>query len=287
MATRPWSFPASAIPVAVTLAYLYSLECEIDWLLGIWTIINIVLFHAAGNTWSDYMDFKKSVDREDTIGGTSITSGLFEANEIKRLSFALLSAALLFGLVLLFFKGMPLLYLGVAGAMLSLIYPWMKYRALGDLDIFLTYSLLPILGTSYVATGQFNFQTLWLTVPIGMITVGILHINNIRDIEPDRRAGISTFAMLAGAKASLVIYAVEILFPFVWIAAGILAGLFPVMSLFVFIAFKIALDNVKQAFKYRTEGMKALVSLDENTAKLQLAFGLVLAITFLIKGVLA
>ena len=66
IAVRPWSFPASVMPVAVTLAYLAWREVEIDWLCGVLAVLNIVLFHAAGNTWSDYFDYKKGVDDSRT-----------------------------------------------------------------------------------------------------------------------------------------------------------------------------------------------------------------------------
>ena len=90
LATRPWSFPASAMPVLVTLAYLFWMGHKIDWLAGVWALVNIVIFHAAGNTWSDYFDYKKGVDREDAIGGMSIVSGEFKASEIKALAWVLL-----------------------------------------------------------------------------------------------------------------------------------------------------------------------------------------------------
>ena len=83
IATRPWSFPASAMPVLVTLGYMFWSGLEVDWFIGILTILNVVLFHAAGNTWSDYKDYKSGVDREDTVGGLSIVSGQFTAQEIK------------------------------------------------------------------------------------------------------------------------------------------------------------------------------------------------------------
>ena len=72
IATRPWSFPASAMPVLVTLGYLFWKGMEVNWAIGVFTIFNVVLFHAAGNTWSDYKDYKSGVDREDTVGGLSI-----------------------------------------------------------------------------------------------------------------------------------------------------------------------------------------------------------------------
>ena len=56
IATRPRSFPASAMPVLVTLGYLYWSQGGINWPIGLFAIINVVLFHAVGNTWSDYRD---------------------------------------------------------------------------------------------------------------------------------------------------------------------------------------------------------------------------------------
>ena len=280
LATRPWSFPASSMPILVTLAYLQWKGVEVDWAIGLWTLANIVVFHAAGNTWSDYHDFKKGVDREDTIGGMSLTSGLFLPNEIKMLSVCLLAVAVLSGIVLMLCTGLPVLYLGLAGALLIVLYPWMKYHALGDLDIFLTYSLLPILGTSYVATGDFRPETLWLVLPIGLITVGILHINNTRDIEHDKRAEISTFAMLVGKRCSVVIYCIEVLLAFVWVVATVLFGVFPYWSLLVLLAMGIAVGNVRKAMLFTKEGMRAVIGVDEMTAKLQLAFSMLLVVSF-------
>ena len=58
VAVRPWSFPASAMPVAVTLVYLWWLGERVDWLNGVWALLDIIVFHAAGNTWSDYFDYR-------------------------------------------------------------------------------------------------------------------------------------------------------------------------------------------------------------------------------------
>lgn len=281
-ATRPWSFPASAMPVLVTLFYLNWMECEVNWLIGIWTIINIVLFHAAGNTWSDYHDFISGVDRDDTVGGTSITSGAFTPEEIRSLSMMLLSVAVIFGLILVRLTGMTTLWLGVAGALLTVLYPWLKYHALGDVDIFLTYSLLPVLGTSFVASGDVCLQTLWLTVPVGLITVGILHVNNMRDTEHDNRAGIKTFAMKIGRKVSVWLYCIELILPFVWIALGIALGVFPFWALLVVFALKPAIDNSRKAVRYLSEGREILHGVDEFTAKMQLIFSLLLSVSLFI-----
>ena len=77
LATRPWSFPASAMPVMVTLFYLWWRGYELSWGFGIWAVLNVVVFHACGNTWSDYFDYKKGVDADDTYGNKTLTDGLF------------------------------------------------------------------------------------------------------------------------------------------------------------------------------------------------------------------
>ena len=279
LATRPWSFPASAMPVVATLSYLFWAGETINWLIGLWTLVTIIVFHAAGNTWSDYFDFKKGVDREDTVGGMSITSGEFQACEIKKLATCLLVLAVISGLALAYCTGLPTLYFGLAGCVLTLLYPMLKYHALGDLDIFLTYSVLPILGTSYVATGGIVNQALWLVLPIGLITVGILHINNARDIEHDTRAGIKTFAMLVGKRASVYIYIAELIIPFICIIVGVLCDAMPAAAIIVYIALKPAIDNARAMLKLPTEGMAAVTGIDEQTAKLQLTFSLLLSIS--------
>ena len=286
LATRPWSFPASAMPVLATLAYLFWRGHEINWLTGVWALLNIIVFHAAGNTWSDYYDYKRGVDREDAIGGMSIVSGEFQACEIKRLAWILLVIAVVAGIGLMLVAGLPVLYFGLAGCALIVLYPWLKYHALGDLDIFLTYSVLPILGTSYVATGTLNYETLWLMLPIGLITVGILHVNNTRDIEQDSRAGIKTFAMLVGKRVSVVLYIAELMLPFVCVLVAAIYGAMPWWSLVVLVALKPALDNCRAMLKLPAEGMKALIGVDEKTAQLQLMFSLLLSLSLFITAIL-
>ena len=286
LATRPWSFPASAMPVLATLAYLFWYGYEINWLTGVWALLNIIVFHAAGNTWSDYYDYKRGVDREDAIGGMSIVSGEFQACEIKRLAWILLVIAVVAGVGLMLLAGLPVLYFGLAGCALIVLYPWLKYHALGDLDIFLTYSVLPILGTSYVATGALNYETLWLMLPIGLITVGILHVNNTRDIEQDSRAGIKTFAMLVGKRVSVVLYIAELMLPFVCVLVAAIYGAMPWWSLVVLVALKPALDNCRAMLKLPAEGMKALIGVDEKTAQLQLMFSLLLSLSLFITAML-
>ncbi len=282
IAVRPWSFPASAMPVLVTLAFLNYAGYEMNWWYGVWALLNIVVFHAAGNTWSDYFDYKKGVDREDTFGAKTLTDGMFTPKEIYRLSLGLLIVALLGGIGLMLCTGLPLLYIGIGGMLCTLLYPMLKFNALGDADIFCAYAILPMLGTSFVATGAFHYEVLWNAIPVGLITVGILHANNTRDMQHDKRANIKTFAMLMGNKVSAYAYCFEMVFPFVWVIGCIVAGVLPYYSLLVLVALMPALKNASMAIKFLKEGMTAIANLDEMTAKLQLIFSLLLTISLFV-----
>lgn len=287
IAVRPWSFPASAMPVVVTLAYLHWMQYDVNWLNGLWALLCIVLFHAAGNTWSDYFDHKNQVDAADTFGAKVLSGGMFAPREIFRLSVGLLAVAVLLGTGLMLHTGWLLLYIGIGGVACALLYPPLKYRALGDLVIFLSYAFLPTLGTSYIATGIIDWNVLWIALPVGLITVAILHANNTRDIRTDTRAHIRTLAMYLGVKRSAYLYCAEVLFPFGWIAGCVAAGTFPFWTLLVVLALLPAAGNVRLLFRLSGKDESTIASLDELTAKLQLLFSLLLALSFLLAGLLS
>ena len=81
LATRPWSFPASTMPVFVTMMFLWSKGIEVNWWLGIMALVNIVLVHAAGNVWSDYHDYKRGVDAPDTYGVRILTDNTYLSSQ--------------------------------------------------------------------------------------------------------------------------------------------------------------------------------------------------------------
>ena len=284
MAVRPWSFPASAMPVVVTLAYLFACHETVNWLNGAWALLNIVLFHAASNIWSDYFDYKHKVDTEESFGVKILTSGQFAPKEIFRGALLLLGVACLAGVGLWLRTGMPLLYIGLGGLACAVLYPYMKYRALGDIVIFISYALLPMLGTAYVAVGRIYWQTFYLALPVGLITVAILHANNTRDVQTDRRAGIHTLVMCLGRRASVGLYAFEILFPFLWISYYAANGVLPAWSLLIWLALVPALQNTRSAVRSFKEGAAVIVRLDEKTAQFQLLFSLLLAVAFVLAG---
>lgn len=281
IAVRPWSFPASAMPIIVTYAFLFFKGAEINWLFGLWSLIGMILFHMTGNTWSDYFDYRKKVDADDTFGAKTLTTGMFQPEEIKKLAVGLLIASVICGLGLMAATGLPLLWIGLAGVLCTLLYPILKFNALGDLDILLAFAFLPTLGTSYAVTGAIDWSVLWIALPVGLITDGILHSNNTRDVLTDKRAGITTMAMSLGSKISAYLYGFEVIFPFIWVAACSIAGIMPLTTLAIFLTLPVAIACA-QTMKNSTEGGASVIAdLDVRTANLQLMFSILLTVSFI------
>jgi len=282
IAVRPWSFPASAMPVIVSIAYLFWKGAEINWLFGLWALVNIVIFHAAGNTWSDYFDFRKKVDADDTFGAKTLTTGMFTEKEIFRLSLILTIVATAAGLTLMALTGLPLLWIGLGGVLCTLLYPVLKYNALGDLVILMAYAFLPTIGTAFVTTGAIDWSILLIALPVGLITDGILHSNNTRDTITDKRAGIKTMAMGLGHKASAILYGFEVIFPFVWIGVLSIMGLLPLTTIVIFLTLAVAIGCAKTMMHSLEGGSGVIADLDVRTANLQLMFSALLTLAFIV-----
>lgn len=260
------------MPVIVTQLFLYWKGYDVNVGLGLWALLNIIIFHAAGNAWSDYFDFRKGVDAPDTFGSKTLTDHLLTPRQVICLASALNAIGVASGLAMVSVIGLPLLWIGIGGALCSLLYPYLKFHALGDVDIAISYALLPALGTSYVAIGQFEWQALMVVIPVGMITIAILHANNTRDIATDRRAGIATLSMALGRKASVALYAAWVICPLLCVTLYVALGILPIWSLITLLAIPIIIANITAP----------LVNLDERTAKLQMAFSILLSISFIL-----
>ncbi len=270
------------MPVLVTIAWLWSQGFDVHWGFALWALINIIFVHAAGNVWSDIADYQSGVDAADTYGVRQLVDGQFTTDEFRRLSLSLNAIAIVGGLLLVCLTGLTLLYIGLAGILFSLLYPRLKYAALGDVVIILCYSFLPMTGTSFVVSGAIHWEVLWLAVPVGLITVGILHANNVRDIETDQRAGIHTFPLLTGRRFGAWLYAFEVLLPFLWLVALMVFRLEPWWLGTAFLAMPVAVKNARTMLAYEQGGKESYARLDEQTAQLQLMFSLLLIVGFVL-----
>lgn len=287
IATRPWSFSASFVPVLAIGAWLawYASRNggDVDGPNLALTLVMMVLFQAAGNLISDYYDHVRGVDLDGSLNQVrDIQSGKFTPRELLVYGYCVLAAATVLGGILLFRTDWKLVWLGAVAVFSATCYMWLKAHVLGDLTILLCYSILPAAGASCVGTGSLNPLVIPVCLPFGLLTVAILHINNTRDIRNDRRAGVLSFAGWIGGEASKWVYIAEILTPFLLVAIFCPLAWTPWCCLLTWLTLPLAWPLVRQVAAIRPEEDEAIALLDRKTAMLQLSFGLLYALSFLI-----
>lgn len=285
LATRPWSFPASAMPALIAFVYVFwskhtePTNLNIDWIAGLLAIFGAVLFQAAGNLISDYYDFRRGVDREETFGSSRmLVDGIFTPLTVWLFGVIVLTVGSLLGFWLAMRCGFHLLWIGAFGVFATYFYYVLKYRALGDLLIFIVYGQLIALGTVYAMTSVLDWRILAVSAPIGFLIVNILHINNTRDMLADAKAGICTQAMLLGLCGSKVQYIALAIAAYAAIVVLVAVHVLPMLCLAVVITLPIAIKNIRIILKADMENLPIIRNLDAASAQLVLAFGLLLTL---------
>ncbi|MBQ0084749.1 MAG: prenyltransferase [Prevotella sp.] len=279
IATKPWSFNVSCSAVILTAAYLLHRHIEYGGQYHWWNIIialvMIVCFHAAGNLLSDYRDFIYGIDKPGNDNEVPwISGGLFKPKEIRNFGYIMLIPAILLGILLLCLSSWEVIWIGILGIIFTAGYSWFKFHALGDVDILFCYAILPSLGTSFVVTGTYNFESVLVSFTYGLFTCGLLHYNNTRDIESDSAAGIVTMPILVGRNISKLIYFVFEIAPYIIVCILAASSILPWETLIVFITFPSALKLVRIMFSSTCAA--DLAGLDQANAKQQLMFSLAL-----------
>ncbi len=289
-ATRYWSFPVSSMPVIATFAYLFSKGMlPLEWrslLVFLLSVLGVIVLHSAGNLLSDWADYRSGVDNEQAYAVPNLVFGHFQPVEYLRMSIVLFVLGCIIGGGVVLLSGPAVLLVGAAGVLLTVLYSFLKYHALGDLDIFIIFGILTVLGSTAAATGAIVWDALVLSVPLGIITVSVLHANNTVDIETDGAAGIKTFAMLLGAKASSILYRVYMVLPFLCIVVSVCVGWLHPLALICLIAAVPAWKNFAQAGQFAQKGLDAMKGLDQGSAQMQLVFSGLLSLGLLVAGLI-
>lgn len=301
LSSRPWSFPASTMPVifGTVLAVVYG-GYTLKPLLFVLAFIAMVILHAGANILSDIFDYKKGLDKVPTPVSGGILKGLITTREAWIGSVSMLVIGTAIGLYLTYVSGPWLLAIGVLGLFVGTFYTtdtvlaW-KYHGLGDLAVFLNFGILGSLGAYYVQSGVLSWIPAIWAVPMSMLVIAILHANNWRDIQSDKAGKIFTIAALLGDKNSLRYYGVLIYGPFMLVLLLILIPylFFPNVTAMPF-TFLITLGALPLALKLwrkalnRKSPSKPLdfIALDGATAQLNLLFGSLCTLALILYAVI-
>ncbi len=207
-ALRPWSLQMSVS--AMILGVLLARQIVVPFF--IFAVMGIIMAHGAFNALSDYFDYVKRVDLPNSMGSAGsrvLVDGLMKPSSHLAYSLGLLSASLMIGFYLALMKTaiIPYIILGfIAGLLYGIPKIGLKWLALGDLGVMLAFGPGIVLGTEALMGARISAASVLISVAIGMVIVAVLHANNWRDIEDDRKAGVKTVALLLGERGSMIYY---------------------------------------------------------------------------------
>jgi 1,4-dihydroxy-2-naphthoate octaprenyltransferase len=225
VASRPRTLPAAVAPVLVGTALAVS-EDHFLALAFVAALLGSVFIQIGTNLANDYSDARRGADTEDRLGPVRVTAGgLMPPRSVLIGTYVAFGVSVLCGAYLAFVAGPEMLAVGAVSIAAGVLYtggprPY-GYAGLGELFVFLFFGLVAVAGSYYVQAERLTAESLALAVPVGLLAAAVLVVNNVRDLDTDRRAGKRTLAVKLGRRRArglfvamiVVSYAVAIAIP--------------------------------------------------------------------------
>jgi 1,4-dihydroxy-2-naphthoate octaprenyltransferase len=218
LAIRPRTLSISVVPVLAGAALAWREAAALAILPTLAALLGAVLIQIGTNLYNDVADFQRGGDRPERVGPPRVTAmGWASPDQVRLASFIAFGMAALAGLYLIAVGGWPILALGMASILSGLAYSGgpkpIAATPFGEVMVMLFFGLGAVGGTYFLAAGAISPAVLLLGLAIGSLACAALHVNNVRDREPDRLAGRRTLAILAGQERSKLLYALFVLAP--------------------------------------------------------------------------
>ncbi len=229
LAIRPKTLPAAVGPVAVGCAVAFG-DGKFLFLPAFCCLLGAVLLQIGVNLANDYFDFKNDIDSEERLGPIRVTqSGLIPPAEVKRgMILCLFLAAVVF-LYLATIGGLPIVMIGAASVLAALAYSGGPFplasNGLGEPFVFIFFGLVAVGGTYFIQAGTLSWLVIIAAIPPGLLITAIMVVNNLRDIDTDRRAGKNSLAVLLGRRLTITEYKLLLLLSYVIPLVMLLSGI--------------------------------------------------------------
>jgi len=241
---RPKFFPASVLPVLAGSAWGFMVAGRFDLSVFILALLATVCVHASANVLNDVGDDAGGTDRrnEDRIypytgGSRFIQAGIMSPGGMARLGISLIGIAAIAGLILLLSKGAMVLWFGIAGLLLAVLYSLGPVRlastGLGELSVAVAFGVLPVTGAAWLQSGTLGLDVFLFSIPVAVWVTAILLINEVPDIAADGATGKRTLPVRVGLGGTSVIYMLLHITGVVALAWLALRGGFPAWTVIV------------------------------------------------------
>jgi len=225
------AFRLRTLPLSLSSVVIGSILAWADgkfvWPVFVLTLTTTIFLQVLSNLANDFGDSVHGTDNSNRVGPErTVQSGKISKAEMKRLIIVFIILSFLSGSLLIYFGlrnaefSIIILFfiLGIASIAAALKYTVGKkpygYSGFGDLFVFIFFGLVGVCGTYFLFTNQFNLSLLLPASAIGLLSAGVLNLNNMRDIENDAASGKKTLVVRIGSEkaklyhVSLIILAI-------------------------------------------------------------------------------
>ncbi|MET0306079.1 MAG: 1,4-dihydroxy-2-naphthoate polyprenyltransferase [Solirubrobacterales bacterium] len=259
MAARPRTLPAAIAPVLVGTA------AAVEWFgslprVGAFVaaLLGSIFIQIGTNLANDYSDAKRGADTVDRLGPVRVTSaGLVTPQRVLVATWIAFAVAVACGIYLTAVAGIVILLIGIVSIAAGVLYtggprPY-GYAGLGEVFVFLFFGLVAVNGSYYVQVEQLDALPLGLSISLGFLATAILVVNNVRDVETDRRAGKMTMAVRLGRHNAVVLYRLLVLGAFLVLPITLVGADVSLLPLLGLLALPLAIKPLR-TMSNRTDG---------------------------------
>jgi 1,4-dihydroxy-2-naphthoate octaprenyltransferase len=283
MAARPRTLPAAIAPVVVGTAAAVAQVDRLRVGAFVAALVGSVFIQIGTNLANDYSDARRGADTVDRLGPVRVTSsGLIAPRRVLAATWIAFAVAVAAGAYLAAVAGPVILAVGAASIAAGVLYtggprPY-GYEGLGELFVFLFFGVVAVNGSYYVQVEHLDWLPFALSLSVGFLVTAILVVNNVRDIETDRRAGKRTLAVRLGRARTRDLYGALVLGSFVTLPVALLVGDGSALALVGVLSLPLA---PLRAVRSRTDGPSLNAAL-AATGRLLAAFSLLVSAGLLI-----
>jgi 1,4-dihydroxy-2-naphthoate octaprenyltransferase len=289
-ATRLPFLTATFVPVLLGIAVAAWTNGFIWW-LALLTVIGGACIHLGLNVANDVFDTTSGADQANVnptqfSGGSRVVLyGLLSLRTIALMSLGFYAAGIAIGVGLAAARGWDLLWLGVAGALLSFFYtaPPLKlvHRGLGEIVVALGFGPIMALGAYFVQAQEYDLEPLLVSLPVGILIALVLYVNEVPDRPADAAAGKRTLPVRFSKDVIVNAYAAAVALAFALIAVFAVAGWIVRPAIIALAAAPLALP-VYRALKSSYEQPYALMPAMGKNIQLHLATGVLLILGYVV-----
>ncbi|MGI6448742.1 MAG: 1,4-dihydroxy-2-naphthoate polyprenyltransferase [Desulfitobacteriia bacterium] len=283
LAIRPKTLPAATGPVIMGIGLaLGDGVFKLGPALG--ALLAALLLQIGSNLANDVYDFKKGTDTQERTGPLRVTqAGLLSPRQVMAGMGLVFALAALLGLYLVYTGGWPILAIGILAIISAIAYtagPFpLGYKGVADIFVFIFFGPAAVCGTYYLQTGYLTAAVWWASLPPGLLVTAILVVNNLRDIETDRKAGKKTLAVRFGVRFTQVQYVALVSLAYLVPVLMWLKGQAPFTVLIAWLSIPLLIPAFKDVFTKKGPPLNATLA---RTAQGGLLFSILFAAGYLL-----